>query len=479
MKKIALSLFLLILGFPVTVLAQNNANSEKICPSQLAAKIDAIASRREFTRSRWGILIETRDRGNKLYQKDADKYFIPASNVKLMTTAAALQTLGIQERIRTPIYNDNQGNVIIVGKGDPTITETQLQDFAKQLKNKGITQINQLIADDSYFQGDTINPHWEWEDVQSGDGAPINSLIFHQNSLELILSPQRLGQPLQVKFADQNNASQWQIENQSVTVGKNEAEFVEVGKDLTKPVIKIRGKLQVGSDDESVYVSISNPAHYFLQQFQQVLMNAGIRVKQLSVTAKPQTLTQELGIIASPNIGELVKETNHVSNNLYAGVLLRLLGKKGSVNPNLNSEEKGLEMLKVTLSQLGVNGDSYYLKDGSGLSRQNLVTPQALVQTLRGMSKSGNASIYKNSLPIAGVSGTLKNRLKNTSAEGIVYAKTGTLTGVGALSGYIDSPNYEPLIFSIIVNQSELSTAKLRNAIDDIVLILSRVQNCP
>jgi len=336
-----------------------------------------------------------------------------------------------------------------------------------------------LIGDDSYFQGNAVNPNWEWEDAQAGYGAPINSLIFNQNAIELILSPQAIGQPLKVIFAQPKLTNQWQIQNNSVTVGQNESEFVEVGREFEKPILRVSGQLRVGAESESAYVAVVNPANNFLQHFQQALAEEGIAVKQTLVTSNSRNFTQELATVESPPLAELVKETNRESNNVYAEVLLRLLGKNTGKMPvpQQDTMEVGLKELKTTLTQLGVNPNTYKLADGSGLSRHNLISPEALVQTLRLMANSPLASIYRASLPVAGESGTLKNRFL-TPNRVILQAKTGTLTGVAALSGYVEVPNYEPLVFSIMVNQSALSAPKVRSAIDEIVLLLNRLGRC-
>lgn len=476
MKGIGISLLLVIIGWPLTAVAQRQA-TENICPAQLGVAVDAIANRTQFRRSRWGILIQTLSTATTLYSRDAQQYFIPASNVKLLTTAAVLQKLGPQFRIRTSVYGDRNGRLYIVGRGDPSIGETQLKDLAKQLKQRGIDRVSQLIADDNYFQGEQVNPYWQWEDVQAGYGAPINSLIFNENAIKLVLSPQSIGQPLRVTFADATQANQWRIENNSATVRKEESEFVEVGRDFWQPIIRVRGKLRLGSESESVYVSVVNPANNFIQRFRQVLNAEGITVTQALVVSNSPPQTQELAAVESPLLADLVRETNQESVNIYAEVLLRLLGKIAPV-PRKNKDDFGLQELAAALTQLGVNSDGYVLADGSGLSRQNLVSPEALVQTLRLMANSPLRSIYRDSLPVAGTSGTLKNRFNNTSAQGIVQAKTGTLTGVSALSGYIDIPNFEPVAFSLIVNQSDLSARDLREAIDEIVLVLTRLKRC-
>jgi D-alanyl-D-alanine carboxypeptidase/D-alanyl-D-alanine-endopeptidase (penicillin-binding protein 4) len=479
-KEIALSLLVLVLGRPSAVAAQTPAVAGNICPGELGAQVDAIANRPEFSRSRWGILIQPLSSTATLYSRDAQKYFIPASNVKLLTTAAALQKLGADFRIKTSVYSGENGSLYVAGRGDPSITEAQLQSLAQQLKRRGVDRVNELIGDDSYFQGSAVNPNWEWEDAQAGYGAPINSLIFNQNAIELLLSPQDLGQPLKVTFAEPKLANQWQIQNNSVTVAQNESEFIEVGREFDRPAIRVSGQLKVGAESESAYVAVVNPANNFLQHFQQVLAAEGIPVKQALVASGSRNFNQELATVESPPLAELVRETNRESNNLYAEVLLRLLGKVPGKKPQQQEDtgEIGLKELKTALTQLGVNPNSYILVDGSGLSRHNLISPEALVQTLRFMANSPAASIYRQSLPIAGESGTLKNRLNSTPNRVILQAKTGTLSGVSALSGYIEVPDYEPLVFSIIVNQSGLSAASMRSATDEIVLLLNRLRRC-
>lgn len=479
-RRIAVSLLVLVLGRPSAVAAQTPAVAGDICPGELGAQVDAIANRPEFSRSRWGILIQPLSSTATLYSRDSQKYFIPASNVKLLTTAAALQKLGADFRIKTSVYSGENGDLYIAGRGDPSITETQLKSLAQQLKQRGISGVNRLIGDDSYFQGNAVNPNWEWEDAQAGYGAPINSLIFNQNAIELLLSPQAIGQPLKVTFAEPKLTNQWQIQNNSVTVAQNESEFIAVGRDFDRSAIRVSGQLKVGAASESAYVAVVNPANNFVQQFQQVLAAEGIPVKQTLVASTSSNFNRELAAVESPALAELVKETNRESNNLYAEVLLRLLGKVTAQMPvpQEDTSQIGLKELKTALTQLGVNPNSYKLADGSGLSRHNLISPEALVQTLRLMANSPAASIYRASLPVAGESGTLKNRINTTPNRVILQAKTGTLSGVSALSGYIEVPNYEPLVFSIIVNQSDLSAAKVRSATDEIVLLLNRLRRC-
>jgi D-alanyl-D-alanine carboxypeptidase/D-alanyl-D-alanine-endopeptidase (penicillin-binding protein 4) len=244
---------------------------------------------------------------------------------------------------------------------------------------------------------------------------------------------------------------------------------------LGQPLLQIKGQLGVDAEPEVIGLPVLNPGEYFLQHFRNVLVAEGISVERATLESNRGVAgAQELAKIESPPLAILLVETNQESNNLYAEVLLRSLGTGAS----RDSTELGLKKLKETLTALGVDPQSYSLADGSGLSRQNLVSPEALVQTLKRMAQTPQATVYRASLPTAGANGTLGRRFLNTAAQGNLQAKTGTLTGVSALSGYLDVPGYQPLVFSIMVNQSDQSPTTQRQAIDEIVLLLTRLRSC-
>ncbi|MBD2525109.1 D-alanyl-D-alanine carboxypeptidase/D-alanyl-D-alanine-endopeptidase [Nostoc sp. FACHB-133] len=452
-------------------------STKSICSTQLGTAIDAVINRPLFSRVRWGILVQPLSSGQTLYSRDAQKYFIPASNLKLLTTAAALQQLGANFRIRTSIYQNGNGVLRVVGRGDPSLSDTQLQTLAQQLKQKGITQIQRLIADDSYIQGDIVNPTWQWEDVQSDYGAPVNSFILNQNIFSLKLVPQAVGKSLQVVWTDVGEAKQWRTINQSVTVAQNQPSYINVTRELSGTVLRIQGQLTTNSEPSLIDLPVVDPNYYFLRRFRTALATEKITLGQ-TLVVNGGVNQEEIAFVESPPLSELLMETLQNSNNLYAEALLRALaGEKPRVKTK-TSVDVGLEAVKASLTQLGVDPANYILVDGSGLSRRNLATPEAFVQTLRGMARTPAGYVYRASLPVAGKIGTLKGRFQNTSAEGIVQAKTGTLTGVVSLSGYINAPKYEPIVFSIIVNQSEQPATILRQAIDEIVVLLTQLQRC-
>lgn len=483
---LAAPLTLQVSASPSGTVAENDQASESICPAQLGAAIDAAIARPQLRRARWGILIEplsSQGSDRALYSRDAERFFIPASNVKLLTTAAALLKLGSDFRIRTSVYDAGRGTLRLVGRGDPSLTDAQLRDLSQQLKRQGVRNVRQLIVEDGYFQGDAINPNWEWEDVQADYGTAVNSLILNQNTVKLTLSPQKPGQPLQVSWSDLVAGRQWRIENEAVTAEAGTPNSVSVTAVLGQPVLRIKGQLAVDAQPESWGMAILNPAEYFLQHFRRVLAEEEIQVERASVQPKVgKTGERELAAVESPPLSALIFETNQESNNLYAEALLRTLQASVRQTPSTSlssgSDDIGVKALKAALTALGVNPESYVLVDGSGLSRHNLVSPEAIAQTLQLMAQTPQSAVYRSSLPIAGVSGSLRNRFRNTLAQGNVMAKTGTVTGAVTLSGYLNIPSYQPLVFSIMVNQSDQSVSTLRQAIDEIVLLLTRLRSC-
>ncbi|TAE58318.1 MAG: D-alanyl-D-alanine carboxypeptidase/D-alanyl-D-alanine-endopeptidase [Nostocales cyanobacterium] len=462
--------------------AQTTQTTEKtsttsICSNQIQSSINNIINRPEFTRMRWGILIKPLNSEQKLYNLESEKYFIPASTNKLFTTAAALKKLGRDFKIRTSIYQDAEGTLRVVGRGDPSLKTAQLDILSQQLYQRGIREIDQLIADDSYFQGEVVNPSWQWEDVQFYYGAPVNSLIVNENAAVINFVSQKIGEPLKIQWTNFLDSHNWNIQNNTITTAENQPGFVAVYRDLKGQILRIKGQLPVNAKPDITAIAVFDPADNFLRHFRGSLLKAGIKVKQVSVK-NSGNISQEIAFLESPSLSELIKEINGNSNNLFTEAILKTLGSQQPLKDNQTTVDSGLEVVKNTLTELGVDPKSYIIVDGSGLSRKNLISPESLVQVLQIMGTSNQGEIFRASLPVAGVSGTLKNRFLNTSAQGIVQAKTGTMMGVVTLSGYVNNTNYQPLVFSIMVNQSDQPASIVRNAMDEIVVLLSQLKRC-
>jgi serine-type D-Ala-D-Ala carboxypeptidase/endopeptidase (penicillin-binding protein 4) len=452
------------------------------CASQLGPAIDQIIGQPSVNTAHWGILIQALNNpSSDLYSRNADQLFLPASNAKLLTTAAALTRLTPRFRKQTPFLASGQApnlnTLRIVGQGDPTLNDAKLEQIATILQSKGVRSIATLIGDDSVFQGPLINPTWTWDDVQGGDGLPINSLILNGNVMVLQLFPQRVGEPLGLKWRAQTPSATITIQNRSTTVNGTVQKFPEVNQEQNQ--LEVLGQLSSGSSPENVDVPVPNPGLAFIERFQGMLAARNIQVGQLSLANTPVAQAQEWPIAAInfPSLSALIAESNQQSNNLYAEVLLKLMGSLTPA-PGKSTADQGLANLQQTLTQLGVDSNGYRLLDGSGLSRQNLSSPKAMVQTLRAIAQSPYRNIFRSSLAVAGRSGTLSKRFINTEVQGRLYGKTGTLQGAAALSGYLESPTGSTIVLSILANHSTQSSSALRQAVDKIVLAIAQVNAC-
>jgi serine-type D-Ala-D-Ala carboxypeptidase/endopeptidase (penicillin-binding protein 4) len=455
------------------------------CASQLDPAIDKIIGQPSVNSAQWGILIQALNNpSSDLYNRNADQLLMPASNAKLLTTAAALTRLTPRFRKQTPFLASGQApnlnTLRIVGQGDPTLNDAKLEQIATLFQSKGIRSIGTLIGDDSVFQGPLISPTWTWDDVQGGDGLPVNSLMLNGNVMVLQLFPQKVGEPLGLKWRAQTPSATLTIQNRSTTVkgSKGSAQkFPEVNREDNQLVVS--GQLSPGAGPENVDVPVPNPGFAFVERFQGMLAARNIQVGQLSVVNTPIAPAQEWPITAIdfPSLSALITESNQNSNNLHTEVLLKLMG---SQTPTLAKSyaDSGLAVLQQTLTQMGVDPKGYRLLDGSGLSRQNLSSPKAMVQTLRAIAQSPYRTLFRASLAVAGRSGTLSERFVNTQVQGRLFAKTGTLKGAATLSGYLESPSRSTLVLSILANDPTRSSSILRQTIDKIVVAIAQAESC-
>jgi len=471
-------LFLMLTTSQVTLAKEEpTLDAPRLCRRDLPSAINKILNRPELRRSHWGIEIQTLESSRTLYSLNGEQFFTPASSLKLLTSAAGLLTLGADYQIKTSVYGvgewQNLTSLRLQGQGDPTISTKSLKDIVHQLQAQGIKRIETLIIDDSYFAPPLINPTWEWLDVHSYFATAVNSTILNQNTVTLTLFPQEIGQPVKFIWSDAIAGKQWQVINQAIT-GQADLEYnLELDGYLGQPKLQLRGELAVNQPTDVWDLAVLNPAQYFLESWRVELDNAGIRVNQAIVVNQPQEnqLERELITIDSPPLQQILKEINQDSNNLYAEVLGKILAKK-------SRQETTTDAIELSLKTIGIKPTEYVLVDASGLSRQNLITPQTLVNTLRIMSQLPEGESYQKSLAVAGISGTLKRRFLNTSVAGNLWGKTGTLTGVGTLSGYIIDQKNPSLVFSILVDNSELKSKTIRQVIDEIIVITNQHNQC-
>jgi D-alanyl-D-alanine carboxypeptidase/D-alanyl-D-alanine-endopeptidase (penicillin-binding protein 4) len=403
----------------------------------------------------------------------------------LFITAIALKKLGADYRFATRLMSHNLPNtkgelengLWLVGSGDPSFrSATGLKSLVTQLKNKGVKQINGGIWTLTSHKGAEVANSWEWSDLQEYYAAIASPFTINENAINWTVSPDTNGNPAIFTWETPELAKGWRVENQAITGTTDSKYSLQVVRPYGQKVLIISGVIPEKSEPELGGVAIPNPEANFLDLLRQELATQGITVSQniSTDTSKRLPPTQNLAIAYSLPLSQLIITTNKDSNNLYAELLLRALGDRLDEN---NPEDNLLGgMITVNKYLQSINTPPYtFLADGSGLSRRNLTTPRAIVQLLQSVASDQN---FRKSLAVSNVDGTLTNRFKNTSAQGLIQAKTGILTGAIALSGYANPQNHREVIFSIIINNSNLPSRELQQYIDAIALLLTRLEPC-
>jgi D-alanyl-D-alanine carboxypeptidase/D-alanyl-D-alanine-endopeptidase (penicillin-binding protein 4) len=477
---------LIVISLIATLPAQ--AQSDRLCPAQLQQEVEKIAKSPKLQPSRVGVFVQTNESNpTTLANLDGDRYFIPASNIKLFTTAITLKILGADYRFTTRLMSQNLPNakgelesgLWLVADGDPSFSSaTGLKSLVTQLTNKGVKRINGGLWTLTSHRGAEISGSWEWQDLQEYYAAIASPFTIDENALNWSIQPSEVGKPAIFKWEDPLLAKDWRVENQSVTVPANSQHTLQVLRPYGQKLLIISGQVPEKSEIELGGVAIPNPEAHFLDLLRQELTAQGIVIS--TNTSTRVIPVHDLAIAYSPPLSQLVTTTNKDSNNLYAELLLRSLGSPiDAITPN-DRAAAGMITINKYLQAKNISMSSVSLADGSGLSRRNIATPRAIVQLLQSVASDRSINHdFRKSLPIAGVDGTLTNRFKNTAAQGLLQAKTGTLTGAIALSGYVKPKNYSEVVFSIVINNSILPTRELQQYIDAIALLLNRLESCP
>ncbi|BAW95783.1 D-alanyl-D-alanine carboxypeptidase/D-alanyl-D-alanine-endopeptidase [[Synechococcus] sp. NIES-970] len=472
---------ILILGGSLPLLFTSVSLAQNTC--DLPGAIAQILDRPEQRQSQWGIAIQDAHTEQTIYEHNGDQFFVPASALKLLTTAAALELLGADYQFQTPIslVRHIHGDVrylVIEGKGDPTLTTAKLRDALATLQTQGITAVEEVIILDSP-PSQTLNSTWEWSDLPWYYATAVNRLILNENTVEATVTPSRVGAPVNLNWSDAIAGRQWRLDNQQFTSTDGPAIPPEPIQTYGTNTLSLRGSLAADAAPRRWFLSVPDPGRYALETVQLILREQGItygggRVVHGDLASLlPDPLGEEsqryeiepLTAIASPPLAEIIKTTNQDSNNLFAETLLK----------TLQTQELDLT---AAFSALGIEAGSYRLRDGSGLSRHNLVTPTALVQALAAMDNHTQGSVFRDSLAIAGRTGTLQNRFQNTPVVNQFFGKTGTMTHVSTLTGYLDLPNDNTMLVGIMANQTGQPASITRQAMDEIVVAVHDWQRC-
>jgi D-alanyl-D-alanine carboxypeptidase/D-alanyl-D-alanine-endopeptidase (penicillin-binding protein 4) len=468
--------------------------------AELRQRLAAHVGQPKYEAALWGVKIVSLDTGVTIFEQNPQKLFSPASNSKLYTVALAFDRLGADYRIKTSLYakarpnhaGTLKGDLIVYGRGDPTFNANlsggdicpAFEPLVRALTKAGVRRVaGDLVGDDSYFHGPPFGSGWGWSDLEHYYGAEVSALTINDNALQTVVKPgAHIGAPCRLALLP---VTTWlTFSNRTETVGKGVTPKIQFYHPLFQNVIYVTGQLPVDDAGITNEVTLHNPAGLFASFFKEALAQRGIKISGKVRSAnwldrQVQPLDRdslvELGSVQSPPLGDIARVVLKPSQNLYTDLLLAHVGetcRRAESPADETSEALGIRELNTFLAEAGLKQGEVIFEEGSGLSRDNLTTPNATVTLLQFMSRHQCAQAYLEALPIAGVDGTLKGRMKGTPAAGNLRAKTGTLRWANCMSGHVTTAAGEHLIFSLMVNRySEARPA--RGDLDTIGVLLA------
>jgi D-alanyl-D-alanine carboxypeptidase/D-alanyl-D-alanine-endopeptidase (penicillin-binding protein 4) len=508
---------------------QSNPNiTAKLRPDleRFRARLEALLGEAHARKADWGILIANRDTGETLFDRNADRYFTPASNAKLFTSVFALATLGTAYRFHTtletttPLGSDRKlaGDLLFVGRGDPDLsnrkfpflgkvehdgpTEKILAELVDAAVARGLKEVDgDIVADDRYIPFDPYPAGWSVGDLFFTFGAPVTAIAFNDNSVTISMSPGAHSSDLALIVVDPPEAAAG-FTQQITTSAPGTDPQLAVVRQPGPNFLLLRGSVPLGHAPVKLDLAITDPAETAARTLKRLLEDRGVHVKgtiRVEEAPAPQALKPgEAPVLLSPELKsaednsganvhvlaehvsppllESVRVLNKVSQNLHAELFLRTIAREKT---GIGSAEIGLKLEQDFLKSLGIADGDAVLTDGSGLSTNNLVTPRAVVALLQYAIHQPWGPDFMATLPIAGVDGTLEDRMKGTPAAGLIQAKTGGLEHVHALSGYATTLGGEYLVFSIFVNNDPEKGRDAIAAIDAIALTMVETLGAP
>ncbi|MGC2696207.1 MAG: D-alanyl-D-alanine carboxypeptidase/D-alanyl-D-alanine-endopeptidase [Candidatus Angelobacter sp.] len=497
----------------------------------LAKEITSVVSQPPLDRAHWGVDVVDLDTGKALYSQNSDQLFLPASNAKLFTTAAALAIAGPDYRFRTTVEAEGKidvhgrllGDLVIVGRGDPNISgrtlpyalKTQrtpphtqiLEEMADQVVRSGLKIVDgDLIGDDTYYDFERYAEGWAQDDLQWIDGAPVSALTFNDNVVFVnILPGEQPGDKALITVEPEN--AYYEIDNRIVTTATGITKRIGIHRDPGSKKIVLWGSLPLGDAGLKEPLTIEDPAEFVAQLFRTLLERRGITIrgkararhgeaaqffdpvqlplKDPTPAVKPPAAGIDTAVVNPPVAQANVVSANTVLAEHLSTPFLDDVRVTNKTSQNLHAElalrlagklsgmgssfEGGSAAVKQFLLHAGLKEDEFVFLDGSGLSRRDLVTPAATVQLLIYAARQPWGPAFEESLPVSGVDGSLADRFLNTPAGGLVHAKTGSLSHVNALSGYGQTKSGRRFVFSIFCNNHNVPGSKALAAIDAVV----------
>jgi serine-type D-Ala-D-Ala carboxypeptidase/endopeptidase (penicillin-binding protein 4) len=446
--------------------------------ARLRADLTLVFTAPIMARGVWGVDIRSLDTGEPLFELNAGRLMMPASNMKILTLAAAADALGWDYVFTTTLETSApvidgvlMGDLIVRGGGDPTINSRDqraaavLDEWGAALRSAGIQKIDgRIIGDDQRFDDEGVGPGWAWDYLQFGYAAPVGALQFNENLATLTIRPAVAGQPAEVMLTP---GAGFTLINRVATVASGAAPSIDYRRRLDQPVLEVTGSIGADSATLERTVAVVNPTIFFAQSLKDGLIARGIAVAgsvvdQDDVAAELSQSTAERRTIvttSSPPLHQIATVLMKVSQNLYAETLIKSIGEARN---GLGTFDGGLNAVRGTLTSWGIPTDSYVNADGSGLSRYNYLAASTVTAILERIYKDDrHRAPFIATLPIAGKEGegTMATRMRRTRAAGNAAAKTGSISNVRALSGFVRTRDREMLVFSILANDFVIPAA--------------------
>ncbi len=496
------------LDSPIPPLRISPARSTPAAPRTLAelrSQIEQIVRQPALEPGFFAVKIVSLDTNQIVFEQNANKFVRPASNMKLYTVATAFDRLTPDYHFITSVYAKERpedgkikGDLIAYGRGDPSIAARfnngdyfkGINDLADRIVAAGVKRVKgDLVGDESYFNGAPVGSGWEWEDLTWSYGAQLSALTINDNALDLTVKPgESVGFPV-VATTGPPAASFMTIANHAVTSARGPRSDLHIYRGLGANTLELTGSLPLGDNGFIGGVALPDPALAFVSMLRDALIKRGVKIDgrlrtvnarsggSLVPASSPAPMPVEIASLQSPPFSLIATHTLKPSQNQYTELILRTLGK---TQPPIavdgrtrDDEDAGLAIVSSFLRQAGVGESEIALNDGSGLSRNDLISANTTVQLLTFMTRHRYFAQFRDALPIAGVDGTLRTRMRGTPAEGNIRAKTGSLSSVASLSGYVTTAAGEHLVFSMMLNNYPDAAAVRRDSIDAIAILLA------
>lgn len=423
----------------------------------------------------WGVEVKSLDTGKVIYALNARKLMMPASNMKIVTVAAAAEILGWDHRFKTTLetaapveLGTLKGDLVVRGTGDPTINTrgnratTVFDEWAAALKAAGITRIDgAIVGDDDAFDDRGLGQGWAWDYLQAGYAAAVGALQFNEDVAKLTIRPGAT--PGEPALVDVTAGAGYRIVSRVVTGEAGSPASIDFERRASEAVLDVTGTIAAGAAAVTRDVAVVNPTVYFAQAVRNALVERGIDVSGGGVDLDdvrdwlPAQPRRALVESASPPLRDIAAVTMKVSQNLYAETLLKAVG---AATGQTGSAGSGRAAARAVFTTWGIPADSYVQADGSGLTRYDYVTADMIVTILERLHREPrHRDAFYATLPIAGKDGTIATRMRGTRAEANAVAKTGSISNVRALSGYVKTRDGETLAFSILANNFTIPAA--------------------